>query len=115
MSRWLAGYTKAELDGAQERYCVRFPPDLVDLFLDRRPDIGYAWEVEDNRIREMLDWPFNMLSFDVERGYWWPEWGERPSTVDERREQGATLRELARSYDVSLSAISRATRPTLWA
>jgi DNA invertase Pin-like site-specific DNA recombinase len=33
----------------------------------------------------------------------------------ERREQGATLRELARSYDVSLSAISRATRPTLWA
>jgi len=86
MSRWLAGYTKAELDGAQERYCVRFPPDLVDLFLDRRPDIGYAWEVEDNRIREMLDWPFNMLSFDVERGYWWPEWGERPSTVDERRE-----------------------------
>jgi len=31
----------------------------------------------------------------------------------ERREQGATLRELARSYDVSLSAISRATRPVL--
>jgi DNA invertase Pin-like site-specific DNA recombinase len=31
----------------------------------------------------------------------------------ERREQGATLSELARSYDVSLSAISRAMRPTL--
>jgi DNA invertase Pin-like site-specific DNA recombinase len=31
----------------------------------------------------------------------------------ERREQGATLSELARSYHVSLSAISRATRPTL--
>lgn len=31
----------------------------------------------------------------------------------ERREQGATLSELARSYDVSLSAISRATRPVL--
>jgi DNA invertase Pin-like site-specific DNA recombinase len=31
----------------------------------------------------------------------------------ERREQGATLSELARSYHVSLSAVSRATRPTL--
>jgi DNA invertase Pin-like site-specific DNA recombinase len=30
-----------------------------------------------------------------------------------RREQGATLRELARSYDVSVTAISRATRPVL--
>ena len=30
-----------------------------------------------------------------------------------RREQGATLRELARSYDVSVTAISRATRPAL--
>jgi DNA invertase Pin-like site-specific DNA recombinase len=30
--------------------------------------------------------------------------------ASERREQGATLSELARSYDVSLSAISRATR-----
>ena len=32
----------------------------------------------------------------------------------ERRELGATLSELARSYDVSLSAISRATRPVLF-
>jgi DNA invertase Pin-like site-specific DNA recombinase len=30
-----------------------------------------------------------------------------------RREQGATLSELARSYDVSVTAISRATRPVL--
>jgi DNA invertase Pin-like site-specific DNA recombinase len=35
--------------------------------------------------------------------------------AQDRREQGATLKELARSYDVSMSAISRATRPTLWA
>ena len=75
-----------ELDDAQDRYGVRFPPDLIDLFLERRPEGGYAWEVEDARIREMLDWPFRMLSFDVEHGFWWPEWGERPSTADERRE-----------------------------
>jgi DNA invertase Pin-like site-specific DNA recombinase len=31
----------------------------------------------------------------------------------QRREQGATLNELARSYAVSMSAISRATRPSL--
>lgn len=29
----------------------------------------------------MLDWPFEMLRFDVEHNdLWWPEWGVRPPT-----------------------------------
>jgi hypothetical protein len=86
MNRWLSGYTLAELDGAQDRYGVRFPPDLIDLFLAQRPENGYDWEKEDSRIRDMLDWPFRKLSFDADRGYWWPDWGERPATADGRSE-----------------------------
>ena len=86
MDNWIAGYTRAELDQAQERYRVNFPPDLIALFLERRPARGYAWHTKDSRIREMFDWPLRMLTFDVEHGFWWPEWGDRTSVADERRE-----------------------------
>jgi len=86
MHSWSPGYTQAELDAAQERYCVRFPPDLVALFLERQPTLGYDWRVEDDRIRQMLAWPFEMLMFDVEHGSWWLDWGERPASAGERRE-----------------------------
>jgi hypothetical protein len=34
---WTDGYTLDELYAAQERYRLRFPPDLIELLLDRRP------------------------------------------------------------------------------
>lgn len=34
----------------------------------------------------MLEWPLGMLLFDVEKGFWWPDWGDRPHCTDERRE-----------------------------
>ena len=86
MENWTAGYTQSELDIAQERYGLRFPPDLIDLFLDRHPINGYNWKGEDHRIREMLAWPMDMLTFDVEHGSWWRDWGERPATAEDRRE-----------------------------
>jgi hypothetical protein len=87
MDRWLAGYTQAELDSAQERYGLRFPPDLIALYRDRRPSSGYDWPSEDQRIRKMLAWPKELLLFDIEEnGSWWPEWGERPVTSQERAE-----------------------------
>lgn len=86
MTRWNPGYTQAQLDQAQERYGLRFPPDLVALFRERRPAEGYDWDREDPRIREKLDWPFDMLLFDVEQGMWWPGWGERPEHPAERAE-----------------------------
>jgi len=85
MKKWTSGYTQTELDDAQDRYGVRFPPDLIELFLDRQPAAAYDWSVEDHRIREMLAWPMDMLVFDVEHG-WWLDWGERPSKAEERRE-----------------------------
>lgn len=37
---WTDGYTQGELDTAQERYGLRFPPDLAALLLERRPIDG---------------------------------------------------------------------------
>ena len=71
MHRWIAGYTQSELDDAQDRYALRFPPDLIDLLLDRQPEDGYNWASENDRIRKMLNWPLDCLLFDVENGLWW--------------------------------------------
>ena len=86
MKHWASGYNKAELDAAQDRYQIRFPTDLVDLFLERRPARGYAWDIESDRIRSMLRWSLEMLLLDVENGVWWPDWGDRPPVAKERRE-----------------------------
>jgi hypothetical protein len=84
---WCRGYTRSELDAAQERYGLRFPPDLVDLLLDRRPARGWDWRTDEAGIRWALDHPLDGLLFDLEHNdLWWPEWGERPSTAGERAE-----------------------------
>ena len=84
--QWGEGYTQAELDHAQHTFGLVFPPDLVALLRDRRPLDGHVW-TDAAAIRRMLDWPFEGLLFDVEHSrLWWPEWGERPSEADARRE-----------------------------
>ncbi len=85
--RWIAGYTQAELDAAQDRYDLRFPPDLVDLLRERRIERGHDWVADETNIRKMLAWPLEGILFDVEESdLWWPEWGERPGTAEERAE-----------------------------
>lgn len=86
MDNWSPGYTQRELDEAQDRYALRFPPDLIALFLERRPALGYHWTTEDNRIRQMLRWPLETLLTGVEAGFWWPDWGARPDAMNERSE-----------------------------
>lgn len=82
---WLPGYTRSDLDAAQERYGLRFPPDLIALLLDRRPALGYDWRTDDRRIRQALAHPLDGLLFDLEHNdLWWPEWGDRPDTPEER-------------------------------
>lgn len=84
---WTDGYTQGELDAAQERYELRFPPDLIELLLDRRPADGWDWRADDVGIRRALDHPLSGLLFDLEHNeLWWPEWGERPPTAEERAE-----------------------------
>ncbi len=83
---WAAGYTAAELDDAQARFGLHFPPDLVALLRDRRPARGHDWTGPEDRIRRALAWPLEGLLFDVEKGLWQPEWGERPAHAGERAE-----------------------------
>ena len=86
-SRWAKGYTTTELDDAQEKFGLVFPPDLVALLQDRRPLDGHVWTTDEVAIRRMLDWPFEGLLFDVEHNHlWWPEWGEKPVGPDAREE-----------------------------
>lgn len=85
--RWTHGYTLRELEAAQERYGLRFPPDLVGLLLDRRPVDGWDWRNDDANIRGALAHPLDGLLFDLEHNnLWWPEWGERPASSEERAE-----------------------------
>jgi hypothetical protein len=56
---WAPGYSQASLDAAQEKYGLAFPPDVIALFRDRRPVLGYDWRSDDAEIREMLKWPLD--------------------------------------------------------
>jgi hypothetical protein len=88
---WASGYSREELDRAQEQFDLVFPPDLIDLLCDRRPIKGYDWRTEHERIREALVWPLEGILFDIEQnGFWLSEWGECPETEEGRR-QVATI------------------------
>lgn len=83
---WTDGYTAVELERAQARFRLAFPPDLISLLRDRRPLDGPDWN-DDQGVRALLAWPFEGLLFDVENsGLWWTEWGDRPDTAEERAE-----------------------------
>jgi hypothetical protein len=62
--QWLKGYTQAELDSAQRRFDLEFPPDLIALLREKRPANGHDW-TNDAEIRRALAWPFEGLLFDV--------------------------------------------------
>ena len=87
---WAPPYTKDQLDDVQAKWELRFPPDLVALFLERRPVSSSGHMVDwisdsDETIREALGWPLKGFWFDVEKSdFWWPEWGVRPTDRDER-------------------------------
>lgn len=87
MADWTTGYTQSEIDEAQERFSLRFPPDLVALLLDRRPIKGWDWRTDDAGIHRALNQPLEGLLFDVEHnGLWWPEWGEKPHSLGKQAE-----------------------------
>ena len=84
---WAEGYTQGELDTAQAKYDLVFPPDLVALLREKRPLLGYDWRSDEKEIREMLAWPLEGLLFDVENNaLWWSEWGVKPALPEERAE-----------------------------
>lgn len=78
-----AGLTDFELDRAEAAYGFRFPADLRS-FLQTATPMYYDWHAEeDARIREALALPLEGILFDVAQGFWLPEWGRRPGSLDE--------------------------------
>ena len=87
---WGPPYTRDQLEDAQAKWDFRFPPDMLALFLERRPVSSDGRMVDwvsdpEESIREALGWPLKGFWFDVEKSdLWWPEWGVRPANRDER-------------------------------
>ncbi|MEO1241055.1 MAG: SMI1/KNR4 family protein [Pseudomonadota bacterium] len=89
--QWTVGYTKTELERAQEKWQIQFPPDLLELLLERKPVFEEAGLIDwmktpADEIEKRLRWPFEGLWFDVENaGLWLPAWGEKPIDEVERK------------------------------
>lgn len=83
------GLTPDELRRAEERFAIRFPPDLAELLSEGLPtgDRFPHWRSLDPAIEDQLGWPLERLLFDVEQNaFWIPEWGERPASLDAAKE-----------------------------
>jgi len=89
---WVNGHTQDELDAAQDMFGLTFPPDLVELYREKRPALAYDWTKDHDAIWRMLAWPYEGLWFDVvHNGLWWDAWGPKPGR---RSDQQDVLRQV---------------------
>lgn len=89
---WGPPYGREELEAAQKRFAIRFPPDLFELLLRRRFARSPDWSKDDEAIRHLLESPLEGLLIDVERNGLWPSfWGPRPAALPDRLEKAAKL------------------------
>ncbi len=84
--QWTSGYSASQLNYFQEKYDLVLPPDLKELFSEKRPTKGHDW-LDEVSMSQILNWPFEGLLFDIEHNkLWWREWGNRPESSGERKE-----------------------------
>ena len=87
----MSGYSDRELDDIRQRWKIRFPPDLMDIYRKRRsvlPKDDFDWiRTPRHQIQSMMDWPLEGMLFDVENNvFWLKEWGEKPKSKSAREE-----------------------------
>ena len=78
------GLTDSEVVQTEARYGFHFPDDLREFWQTALP-IGFPfpnWRSQnDVRLKSLIDDPLHGILFDVERGFWHPEWGARPEAI----------------------------------
>jgi hypothetical protein len=113
-TRWLGGFSDAEIDSFEKIWNVRFPPDYR-LFLqllgapdrpmmmfgygDRKEErvqgespSFYNWRTDSDAIHEAMAWPLEGLLFDVEHNVLWLDsWGVRPDDREGRQQRLSDL------------------------
>jgi hypothetical protein len=114
-TKWRGGTTEAQVDEAQKRFGLVFPPDyrrfLVTLHTTDPEMVGafyegstlvaktgrslYDWLGDPDPIKEALAWPVDGLLWSIEADdIWHPNWGQRPDSESGRVE---VIRALAES------------------
>jgi hypothetical protein len=82
-----AGLSEAETREVESRFDIRFPPDLRALLQTGLPVDGPFpdWrDGDEGKLRSRLAWPLDGMKFDVENNsFWFPEWGKRPTSLEE--------------------------------
>ena len=90
----MGGFSKREIDDAQTRNGLTFPPDLIELLQHQRSLICHdgrrfdftCMSADIRLLQGVKIHPYRTLRFDVERNaLWWPSWGECPSTLSGKR------------------------------
>jgi len=79
------GLTVEEVTAAEQRWRLRFPPDLAEFLRYGLPVSGGWFDWRDLRnpaIERALEWPLEGMCFDIEHNTFWPdEWGLRPASL----------------------------------
>jgi hypothetical protein len=86
------GLSDAEVEAAERRFDVLFPPDLRALLQAALPvRINSPWGADafpnwrtgtQETIQRQLDWPFEGIAFDIEHNvFWLTEWGPKPDNL----------------------------------
>jgi len=91
------GLSSQELEGIEEKYGFRFPPDLREFLAEAVPKFEAdeqdtpSWpdwrEQRPGLLQQQFDWPLQGICFDIEHNdFWLEEWGERPLDLAARFE-----------------------------
>lgn len=99
--KFLPGLTDSEVQTAQEKWKFRFPPDLLGFLQAGLPAPRLSHHIEHKAfpnwrsteeedmhyIRYRMNWPMDMLLWDIEyQAHWIESWGKRPEPIDDVRQ-----------------------------
>jgi hypothetical protein len=87
------GLSDKEVASCEERFEIKFPPDLRAFlqyalpvgFLESERDCFPNWRSGDEgKLRERLEWPWEGMVFDIENNaFWLDQWGPKPTDLSD--------------------------------